>query len=157
MNHGKFIWYFCFILVICFCFISIVPLASASDTVNDETIPVETTATSEPIVIETVPEDEVLPTEPSPDDSYYFVGSNIVTSVAPVTPSNSNGFKAVLVGLLGNYDPVVVEYQYQSSNGYYSYLREIQPDYAWMCGAAIFLVVIFCIFRILGGVICGRK
>lgn len=90
-----------------------------------------------------------------------LVNDNIVSSVrsvvSPVTPSNTQGLKSAIVAVLGNYDPVIVEYQYQSSNGYYSYLREIQPDYVWLCSCAILLVVIFCLFRLLGGIFNGKR
>lgn len=79
----------------------------------------------------------------------------ILTSVAPVTPSDTNGLKAVLLGLLGNYDPVIVEYQYQSSQGYNNYLREVQPDYVWLCSFALLALMIFCIFRLGGALLRG--
>ena len=80
---------------------------------------------------------------------------NILTSVAPVTPADTSGFKAVLLGLLGNYDPVIVEYQYQSSQGYNNYLREVQPDYVWLCSFALLALMIFCIFRLGGALLRG--
>lgn len=78
-----------------------------------------------------------------------------LVSVAPVTPSSTSGFKAALLGLLGNYDPVIVEYQYSSGNGYTNYLREIQPDYVWLCSAALLALVIYCLFKLGGGLIRG--
>lgn len=80
---------------------------------------------------------------------------NILTSVAPVSPSDTSGLKAVLLGLLGNYDPVIVEYQFQSSQGYNNYLREVQPDYVWLCSFALLALMIFCIFRLGGALLRG--
>lgn len=80
---------------------------------------------------------------------------NILSSVAPVTPSDTSGLKAVLLGLLGDYDPVIVEYQYQSSQGYNNYLREVQPDYVWLCSFALLALMIFCIFRLGGALLRG--
>lgn len=80
---------------------------------------------------------------------------NILTSVAPVTPSDTSGLKAVLLGLLGYYDPVIVEYQYQSTQGYNNYLREVQPDYVWLCSFALLALMIFCIFRLGGALLRG--
>lgn len=80
---------------------------------------------------------------------------NIFSSVAPVTPSDTSGLKAVLLGLLGNYDPVIVEYQYQSTQGYNNYLREVQPDYVWLCSFALLALMIFCIFRLGGALLRG--
>lgn len=82
---------------------------------------------------------------------------SVTTSVSPITPSNTNGLKKVMVELIGNYDPVVVEYAYQSSQGYTSYLREVQPDYVWMISCTIFLVVLYSVFRIFGMVISWHK
>lgn len=85
------------------------------------------------------------------------VGASIdnisVSSVSPVKPSDASGLKAALLGVLGNYDPVVVEYQYSSGNGYTNYLREVQPDYVWICSFALLALVIFCLFRLGGALI----
>lgn len=73
-----------------------------------------------------------------------------VMSLNPITPEDTSGLKAVLLDLIGDYDAVVVEYEYQSSNGYSNYLREVQPDYVWLCSCGLFAIVIYCLFR-LGG------
>lgn len=73
-----------------------------------------------------------------------------IRDIAPVTPSDSSGLKAILLSLFGNYDPVVVEYTYTNAQGYVSYIREIEPDYAWMITAAIFAIVLYSFYRILG-------
>lgn len=89
------------------------------------------------------------------DSSVYAFGHYLPSEtrvVSPVTPSNSSGLKSILITIFGNYDPVVVEYQYSNTNGYYSYLREIQPDYPFLVSAAVFAILIFCLFRFLGGV-----
>lgn len=82
------------------------------------------------------------------------VGASIdnisVISVAPIKPSDATGLKAALLGVLGNYDPIIIEYQYSSSNGYANYLREVQPDFVWICSFVLLALVIFCLFR-LGG------
>ena len=82
------------------------------------------------------------------------VGASIdnisICSVGSVKPTDTSGLKAALLGVLGNYDPVIVEYQYSSGNGYNNYLREVQPDYVWICSFVLLALVIFCLFR-LGG------
>ena len=82
------------------------------------------------------------------------VGASIdnitVTSVSPIEPSDTTGLKSALLGVLGNYDPVIVEYQYSDRNGYTNYLRDVQPDYVWLCSCALLALVIYCLFR-LGG------
>lgn len=74
-------------------------------------------------------------------------------SLAPVTPSNTTGLKSVLVSILGNYDPIVAQYQYNNGSNY-SYIREIQPDYVWLVSAGIFAILLYCTWRLLGGLIC---
>ena len=85
------------------------------------------------------------------------VGASIdnitVTSVSPIEPSDTTGLKSALLGVLGNYDPVIVEYQYSDRNGYTNYLREVQPDYVWLCSCALLALVIYCLFRLGGALI----
>ena len=85
------------------------------------------------------------------------VGASIdnitVTSVSPVEPSDTTGLKSALLGVLGSYDPVIVEYQYSDRNGYTNYLREVQPDYVWLCSCALLALVIYCLFRLGGALI----
>lgn len=85
------------------------------------------------------------------------VGASIdnigVFSVSPVQPSDTSGLKSALLAVLGSYDPVVVEYQYSDRNGYTNYLREVQPDYVWLCSCALLALVIYCLFRLGGALI----
>lgn len=76
-----------------------------------------------------------------------------VDVVSPVTPNQSNGFKAVLLGLIGDYNTVVTEYRYTNSNGYTSIITDVQPDYVWIAGCALIALVILCLFKLIGGMI----
>lgn len=90
-----------------------------------------------------------------PSDDMQYVGTQLL-SLSPVTPSNTSGFKAVLVGLLGNYDTIVTVHQYQSdTSSYRSYVTDVQPDYVWLTGAALLLLLIYCLFRLGGALIHG--
>lgn len=90
-----------------------------------------------------------------PSDDMQYVGTRLL-SLSPVTPSNTSGFKAVLLGLLGNYDTIVTVHQYQSSSsGYNSYVTDVQPDYVWLTCAALLLLFIYCLFRLGGALIRG--
>lgn len=78
-------------------------------------------------------------------------------SVSPITSSDTSGLKSVLLDLLGNYDPVIVEYRYQNYNqSSYSYLREVQPDYVWMASFLLLCLFVYCIFKLGGGLLCNR-
>ena len=133
------------------------------DTATSETAPGESIPEVSPggntVYVLTQSDSEVVrdatPTPVSIDDPGVTITDISLSSVAPVTPSSTSGLKAALLGILGNYDPVIVEYQYQSSQGYNNYLREVQPDYVWLCSAALLALVGYCLFKLGGGLIRG--
>lgn len=80
----------------------------------------------------------------------------VVTSgLAPVTPSDTSGVKAVLLSFIGNYDPPVIQFEYTTSNSYKQYVNEIQPDYVWICSFALISLFIYCLFKLGGGLLRG--
>lgn len=105
------------------------------------------------------------PSETSESEVISDVGSSSVdpvltdvamlTGLAPVTPSDATGFKAVLLGLLGNYDPPVVQFEYTTNNSYKQYVNEIQPDYVWLCSCGLLALMIFCLFKLGGALLRG--
>lgn len=106
--------------------------------------------------------DEVLAALPESSGSPDMVSEDVVltgvsrVSIPPVTPSSTTGLKAALLTVLGNYDPVIVVYQYNTSgSGYSSYATDIQPDYAWIASAALLCLVIWCLFKLGGALIRG--
>ena len=133
------------------------------DSATSETSPSESASEVSPggntVYVLTQPDSEVdndaTVSPVSIDDPGVTITNISLASVAPVTPSSTSGLKAALLGLLGNYDPVIVEYQYSGANGYTNYLREIQPDYVWLCSAALLALVIYCLFKLGGGLIRG--
>lgn len=112
-----------------------------------------------------------LPAEVSPGgNTIYMVGgfddrassSNpvltdtvVATGLAPVTPSDTSGVKAVLLSFIGDYDPTVVQYEYTTNNNYKQYVNEIQPDYVWICSFALIALFIYCLFKLGGGLLRG--
>lgn len=80
----------------------------------------------------------------------------VTLRASPVTPSTSNGFHSVILSLLGNYEPVTVDYEYRTGNNtYYSHNITTAPDWSWICSAGIFALVVFCVLRIIGSIISG--
>lgn len=79
----------------------------------------------------------------------------VTTGLAPVTPSDTTGVKAVLLSFIGNYDPPVVQYEYTTPNNYKQYVNEIQPDYVWICSFALIALFIYCLFKLGGGLLRG--
>ena len=77
-------------------------------------------------------------------------------SVPPVTPSSTTGLKAALLTVLGNYDPVVVVYEYNiSSSSSSRYVTDTQPDYVWIASAVLLCLVIWCLFKLGGALLRG--
>lgn len=132
---------------------------SSSAAASSGESPTEVSPGGNTVYVLTQPDSEVdrdaTVTPVSIDDPSVTITNISLASVAPVTPSSTSGLKAALLGILGNYDPVIVEYQYSSGNGYTNYLREIQPDYVWLCSAALLALVIYCLFKLGGGLIRG--
>lgn len=81
----------------------------------------------------------------------------VVYALDPITADDTSGLKSVLLSVLGPYENIVTEYRYMNNNqSYYSYLREITPDYPWFGSLAVFLVLLFSVFRI-GGSLLWKK
>lgn len=89
------------------------------------------------------------------EDLGEYVGTTVY-ALNPVGPGDSNGLKAIMLSLIGDWDSIIVEHAYASTNGYTNYLREVQLDYPWLCSCAIFLVIIYCIFRLGGAILCRK-
>lgn len=143
------------------------PVPAPDEVIDDA--PIETPAPVippvDPVVDVPVPSftlDEVLSALPQGFGSPDVVSEDVVltgvsrVSIPPVTPSSTTGLKAALLTVLGNYDPVVVVYQYNtSSSGYSSYAADIQPDYAWLASAVLLCLVIWCLFKLGGALLRG--
>lgn len=76
--------------------------------------------------------------------------------LAPVTPSDTTALKSVLLEFIGDYDPVILEYEYENSNGYSSFVREIQPDYVWLASCAMLALFVLSVFKLGGAILCRR-
>ena len=83
-----------------------------------------------------------------------YVGTELY-SLSPITVANATGLKAALLSVLGSYDTIVTVHQYQNSNNYNQYVTSVQPDYVWLAGAALLLLLIYCLFRLGGALIHG--
>lgn len=118
---------FC-VFIVCFCLISSV-FADNDVVVND--------IDSGDVIINELTDDDVLSGE------WVLNDVAIVESVAPSTPANANGFKRIILTLIGNYDPIIVEYRYQNtSTSTYGYLRQVEHDYPWLASCAIFALML---------------
>ena len=144
----------------------------APDSASNEVIdvaPIETPTPVSPPVdsvvdvsVPTFTLDEVLAALPEGSGSPDVVIEDVVltgvsrVSVPPVTPSSTTGLKAALLTVLGNYDPVVVVYEYNiSSSSSSRYVTDTQPDYVWIASAALLCLVILCLFKLGGALLRG--
>lgn len=128
---------------------TLAPVSSPVDSLGD--VPVPTFTLDQ--VPATIPE-----SAGSPDvviEDVVLTGVSRV-SVPPVTPSSTTGLKAALLTVLGNYDPVVVVYEYSiSSSSSSRYVTDTQPDYAWIASAVLLCLVIWCLFKLGGALLRG--
>ena len=106
--------------------------------------------------------DEVLAALPESTGSPDVVSEDVVLtgisrySIPPVTPSSTTGLKAALLAVLGNYDPVVVVYEYNISGSSSSrFVTDSQPDFVWIASAALLCLVIWCLFKLGGALLRG--
>lgn len=82
------------------------------------------------------------------------------TEVLRVSASDTSGFHSVILGLIGDYNPIAVttSYQYPSGNTYQTRQQvDVEPDWSWIMSCALFIVIIYCLFRFLGSLVYGGK
>lgn len=79
----------------------------------------------------------------------------IEKTMMKVSANDSTGFKAIILSLIGDYETVITDYEYRNSGSTYtSHSINIERDWSWIISACIFALVVFCTFRIIGGLIC---
>lgn len=109
--------------------------------------------------------DQLNPTGYMAPDDFFSTFSEDEYSVSvisvqstPNTPvTSSSGLKGILLSMFGPYDPPVTQFRYQAnSNSTYTYVNDVQPDYPWIAAAVIFAVVLFCVFKMGGALLCRK-
>lgn len=145
---------FLFILFSVILCLSLLVPAMAAETGEGDTS-TETENGSQTVVVPDVNVYNEVVVDDSGDDLGTYVGTSVY-ALNPITSSDATGLKAVLLEFLGDWDSIVVEHAYESSNGYTNYVREIQLDYPWLCSAGILAIMIFCLFRLGGAVLCRK-
>ena len=140
--------YFLCILV---CVLLVVPVYAtdySEELIYDEEVTVD--PFSAPDMVETVdPVYVETETELSPVDYTDGLSGDTgisVMSLNPITPSETSGLKAVLLELLGDYDAIIVEY----NSGNYT-TREVLQDDVWLCSFWLLAILVYCLFKLLGG------
>lgn len=77
--------------------------------------------------------------------------TNVEVSSLRVSSGDTSGLHSIILSLIGDYNPIVKDYTYTSSNGYINHSIEILPDWSWIASCAVFMLVLFCVFRFVGG------
>lgn len=164
-----------FIFLCCFCILTV--SVFADDVITDSAIEILSPEPSTTVVVDNTGVGDALDrltsilsgaaiNQPSGDllitDSPVQVVEtpslyDVTVTVQRISASDATGFKAVVLTLLGDYEAIVTDYEYRNNNNtYMSHSIEITEDWTWISSAAIFLVVIFCFFRLVGGMLCKR-
>lgn len=72
-----------------------------------------------------------------------------------ISPSNTSGLHAVVLTLIGDYNPIAVttSYQYPAGSGYQTRQQvDVTPDWSWIMTCSLFIIVVYCTFKFLGGI-----
>lgn len=84
------------------------------------------------------------------------VVTNTEVTQLRISANQTTGLHSVMLQLIGDYNPIVKDYTYTSSNGYTSHSIDIQPDWSWIASCAVFIVVLYSVFRLIGGIFSNR-
>lgn len=140
---------FVFVLVLVLC---VPAFATEADSGNTDGV----SGDSQTVVVPDVNVYNEVVVEDAGEELGEYVGTSVY-ALSPVTSSDVTGLKAVLLEFLGSYDAIVVEHAYENTNGYTSYVREIQYDWPWLASAALLLVLMFCFIRGGFSVLCRSR
>ena len=81
---------------------------------------------------------------------------SVTSSQQRISSSDTTGFKAVMLSLLGDYETTITDYEYRTgSSNYTSHSISIERDWSWICSCGVFALLLYCTFRSIGG-ICAR-
>lgn len=66
-----------------------------------------------------------------------------------------NALKDVIINLIGEYEPITIDYDYVNSLGDTVHAVAIEKDWAWIWSCIVFIVVVYCVFRVIGAILKG--
>lgn len=76
------------------------------------------------------------------------------SSQQSLSASSYSGLKGVLLEFLGEWESITVQHSYVDSSGNTVTQVEVVPDYPWIAAAVLLCLMVFCLFRIGGALIC---
>ena len=92
----------------------------------------------------------IVPVIYSQPDTY--LGSDVTTYAS--YGSEPGSLKSVLFQFLGEWETIVVSHNHQTADGTVYSVQESQPDYPWLCSAGLICIMVFCLFRLGGSILC---
>lgn len=81
-------------------------------------------------------------------NSYVYLGSD----QQPL--SAAGGLKGVLVDFLGEWQSIVIEHTFVDEQGVSVTQVDVIPDYPWIASAVLLCLMVYCLFRVGGALIC---
>ena len=87
-------------------------------------------------------------------DNVSIENGDTTLAIMRISANDTSGLHALILTLIGDYNPIVKDYTYTSQQGYTSHSIEIQPDWSWIMTCALFIIVIYCFLKIVGGILC---
>lgn len=79
------------------------------------------------------------------DDGYSLYDYS--TYSLSLSPEDTNGLKAVLLDLIGDYETEVTDYEYRNTQGSIQHSISIERDWVWIMSCCLFIVFLFGVFR----------
>lgn len=94
----------------------------------------------------------------TPSNGQLEVEEYVTTDVQQlrISSGDTSGLHSLVLSLIGDYNPIVKDYVYQNQSGYQTHSIEITPDWSWIMTAGLFIIVLYCFFRLLGIVLGGK-
>lgn len=89
-------------------------------------------------------------------DGYELVSRDVVP-LSVSAPANPTTLKGWLLKLIGDYENIFTVETYSRVSGNTSslqYVTDMSPDYPWVYSCLLFIVVMFSIFKLIGGYVC---
>ena len=82
-------------------------------------------------------------------DSGEYVSESYEMLTLSADPE-SGSLKDVLLTFVGDYEPIVKDYVYQSQDGRTQHSITISPDWSWICSCGVLVVFCYIVFRSIG-------
>lgn len=77
-------------------------------------------------------------------------------TILRVSASDTSGLHSIVLGLIGDYNPIVTDHVYSQSGNYTSHHIEVTPDWSWIASCFVFCIVLYSSFRLVGSIFSGK-